>query len=69
MSTTIQHVEAFEETNYPVQALAMLTELGETDVKLEVDDEVAHLIYVSFASLFVFVAIYNGILGYGYSTN
>ncbi|EIE76158.1 hypothetical protein RO3G_00862 [Rhizopus delemar RA 99-880] len=45
MYTTIQHVEAFEETNWPVQALAMLTELGETDVKLEVDDEVAHLIY------------------------
>ena len=64
MYTTIQHVEAFEETDWPVQALViMLTELGETEVKLEVDDEVAHLIYVSLASLFVFVAIYNGILG------
>lgn len=61
MYTTIQYVEAFEETDWPVQALVMMTELGETEVKLEVDDEVAHLIYVSLVSLFVFVAMYNSI--------
>ncbi|KAI8988753.1 hypothetical protein BDB01DRAFT_895508 [Pilobolus umbonatus] len=45
MYITIQQVEVFEKTDWSVQALVMMTELGETEVKLEVDDEWAHLIY------------------------
>ncbi|KAI8997246.1 hypothetical protein BDB01DRAFT_752100 [Pilobolus umbonatus] len=45
MYITIQQVEVFEKTDWSVQALVMMTELGETEVKLEVDEEWAHLIY------------------------
>jgi hypothetical protein len=47
MYITIQQVEVFEKTDWSVQALVVMTELGETEVKLEVDDEWAHLIYVT----------------------